>query len=40
MMEGVDLDSVEEENRLVKDLGIEYVETEPEGVVMRVPVQR
>lgn len=38
MMEGIDLDSLKEKNGLVNDLGIEYVETEPEKVVMKMPV--
>ena len=33
-----DLDSLRGEESLVKDLGIEYVETEPERVVMTMPV--
>ena len=37
-MSSVDLDSLMEKDSLVKDLGIEYVETEPERVVMRMPV--
>jgi len=37
-MSSVDLDSLKEKDSLVKDLGIEYVETEPEWVVMRMPV--
>lgn len=37
-MNSVDLDSLKEKDSLVKDLGIEYVETEPERVVMRMPV--
>jgi len=37
-MSSVDLDSLKEKESLVKDLGIEYVETEPERVVMRMPV--
>jgi 1,4-dihydroxy-2-naphthoyl-CoA hydrolase len=37
-MSSVDLDSLKEKDSLVKDLGIEYVETEPESVVMRMPV--
>ena len=37
-MSSVDLDSLKEKDGLVKDLGIEYVETEPERVVMRMPV--
>jgi uncharacterized protein (TIGR00369 family) len=38
MMEGMDLNSLKEKDGLVKDLGIEYVDTEPERVVMRMPV--
>jgi hypothetical protein len=30
MMEGIDLDSLKKKNRLLKDLGIEYVEN-PRG---------
>ncbi len=37
-MSSVDLDSLKEKDSLVKDLGIEYVKTEPERVVMRMPV--
>ena len=37
-MSSVDLDSLKEKDNLVKDLGIEYVETDPERVVMRMPV--
>jgi 1,4-dihydroxy-2-naphthoyl-CoA hydrolase len=37
-MSSVDLDSLKEKDSVVKDLGIEYVETEPERVVMRMPV--
>ena len=37
-MSSVDLDSLKEKDSLVKDLGIEYVETEPERVLMRMPV--
>ena len=37
-MSSVDLDYLKEKDSLVKDLGIEYVETEPERVVMRMPV--
>ncbi|MDQ3924721.1 MAG: hotdog fold thioesterase [Actinomycetota bacterium] len=37
-MSSVDLGSLKEKDSLVKDLGIEYVETEPERVVMRMPV--
>ncbi|HKH76428.1 MAG TPA: hotdog fold thioesterase [Rubrobacteraceae bacterium] len=35
-----DLDSLKEKESLVRDLGIEYVETEPGRVVMRMPVDR
>jgi 1,4-dihydroxy-2-naphthoyl-CoA hydrolase len=38
MMEGMDLDALKEKDGLVKNLGIEYVETEPERVVMEMPV--
>lgn len=37
-MEGIDLDSLKEKVGLVKDLGIEYVETKPERVVLKMPV--
>ena len=37
-MSSVDLDSLKEKDSLVKDLGIEYVETEPERVVMTMAV--
>ena len=37
-MSSVDLDSLKEKDSLVKDLGIEYVETEPERVEMTMPV--
>jgi 1,4-dihydroxy-2-naphthoyl-CoA hydrolase len=37
-MSSVDLDSLKDKDSLVKDLGIEYVEMEPERVVMRMPV--
>jgi 1,4-dihydroxy-2-naphthoyl-CoA hydrolase len=33
-----DLDSLKEKESLVRDLGIEYVETEPRRVVMTMPV--
>ena len=38
MTEGIDLDSLKEKESLVKDLGIEYAETEPDRVVMKMPV--
>jgi uncharacterized protein (TIGR00369 family) len=38
MAERVDLNSLKERQSLVKDLGIEYLETEPERVVMTMPV--
>ncbi len=38
MAEGIDLDSLAEKESLVKDLGIEYAETEPDRVVMTMPV--
>jgi 1,4-dihydroxy-2-naphthoyl-CoA hydrolase len=38
MSEGIDLDSLKEKESLVKDLGIEYAETEPDRVVMKMPV--
>lgn len=38
MTDGLDLDSLKEKESLVKNLGIEYVETEPERVVMTMPV--
>ena len=37
-MEGIDLDSLKEKVGLVKDLGIEYVETKAERVVLKMPV--
>jgi uncharacterized protein (TIGR00369 family) len=37
-MDVADLDSLKEKESLVKDLGIEYVETEPGRVVMTMPV--
>ena len=37
-MDVSDLDSLKEKDSLVKDLGIEYVETEPGRVVMTMPV--
>ena len=39
MAEGIDLDSLKKKS-LVKDLGIEYAETEPDRVVMKMPVDR
>ena len=38
MAERIDLDSLAEKESLVKDLGIEYAETEPDRVVMKMPV--
>jgi 1,4-dihydroxy-2-naphthoyl-CoA hydrolase len=38
MAEEIDLDSLAEKESLVKDLGIEYAETEPDRVVMTMPV--
>jgi len=38
MTNQIDLDSLKEKEGLLKDLGIEYVETKPEGVVMTMPV--
>jgi uncharacterized protein (TIGR00369 family) len=38
MAERIDLDSLAEKESLVKDLSIEYVETEPDRVVMKMPV--
>jgi uncharacterized protein (TIGR00369 family) len=38
MTDRIDLDSLKEKEGLLKDLGIEYVETEPERVVMTMPV--
>ena len=38
MSEGKDLDSLKEKESLVKDLGIEYAEMEPDRVVMTMPV--
>ena len=40
MAEVMDVDSLKEREGLVKNLGIEYVETRPERVVMRMPVDR
>src|SRR5215213_8949109 len=37
-MEQMDLDSLKEREELNKDLGIEYVEMEPDRVVMQMPV--
>ncbi len=37
-MEGIDLDSLKEKVGLVKDLGIEYVETKAERVLLKMPV--
>ena len=37
-MDVADLDSLKEKEGLVRDLGIEYVETEPGRVVMTMPV--
>ena len=37
-MEAIDLDSLKGKVGLVNDLGIEYVETEPERVVLKMPV--
>ena len=38
MAEGIDLDSLAEKEGLVKDLSIQYAETEPDRVVMTMPV--
>ncbi len=38
MAEGIDLDSLAEKESLVKDLSIQYAETEPDRVVMTMPV--
>jgi len=38
MTNQIDLDSLKEKEGLTKDLGIEYVETKPERVVMTMPV--
>jgi acyl-coenzyme A thioesterase PaaI-like protein len=38
MSEGIGLKSVVEKESLVKDLGIEHAEAEPDRVVMTVPV--
>jgi 1,4-dihydroxy-2-naphthoyl-CoA hydrolase len=38
MAERIDLDSLKEKESLVKDLGIEYAETDPVRVVMTMPV--
>lgn len=40
MAEVMDVDSLKEREGLVKNLGIEYGETGPEKVVMRMPVDR
>lgn len=40
MAEVMDVDSLKEREGLVKNLGIEYVETGPEKVVMQMPVDR
>ena len=37
-MTGMNLDPLKERESLVKGLGIEHVETEPERVVMTIPV--
>ncbi|HZB84607.1 MAG TPA: hotdog fold thioesterase [Rubrobacteraceae bacterium] len=37
-MEQIDFDSLEEEEGLNKDLGIEHVELDPDRVVMRMPI--
>ena len=39
-MNRADLDSLKEQEGMVKDLGIEYVETEPDRVVMTMPVDQ
>src|ERR687889_103848 len=38
MADQIDFDSLQEEEGLNKDLGIEHVELEPERVVMKMPV--
>jgi len=38
MTNQIDLDSLKKKEGLLKDLGIEYVETKPERVVMTMPV--
>jgi 1,4-dihydroxy-2-naphthoyl-CoA hydrolase len=38
MMNQIDFDSLQEKEGLVKNFGIEYVELEPERVVMTMPV--
>ena len=38
MAEGIDLDSLAKKESLVKDLSIEYAKTEPDRVVMTMPV--
>ena len=40
MAEVMDVDSLKEREGLVKNLGIEYMETRPERVVMLMPVDR
>jgi 1,4-dihydroxy-2-naphthoyl-CoA hydrolase len=40
MAERIDLDSLQEKESLNRDLGIEYVELEPERVVIRMPVDQ
>lgn len=37
-MDQIDFDSLEEEEGLHKDLGIEHVELDPDRVVMRMPI--
>jgi 1,4-dihydroxy-2-naphthoyl-CoA hydrolase len=37
-MDQIDFDSLEEEEGLNKDLGIEHVELDPDRVVMRMPI--
>lgn len=38
MADRIDVDSLKEKEGMLKELGIEYVETEPERVVMTMPV--
>jgi uncharacterized protein (TIGR00369 family) len=38
MAQGIDLEALKEKDSLGKDLGIEYTETDPERVVMTMPV--
>jgi 1,4-dihydroxy-2-naphthoyl-CoA hydrolase len=38
MTDRIDVNSLKEKEGMLKDLGIEYVETEPERVVMTMPV--